>query len=116
MTGWTWRTADILAAQARERPEAEAIIAPDARWSWAELARQTRRRAAAMHTLGLRRGDRVALLLPNGAEWVALFLAAASLGCVTIPINTPSVPKFKYKSPGMVMACDEGSSPGRVVT
>jgi len=88
MTAWTLRAADLLATQAQERPGADAIIAPDARWSWATLALETRRRAGAMHALGLRRGDRVAILLPNGAEWVALFLASASLGCVTIPVNT----------------------------
>lgn len=86
--GWTLRAWDVLAARAAERPDAEALVTETARWTWAELLRAARRRAGAMLALGLGRGDRVAILLPNTEEWVATFLAAAAVGAVTVPVNT----------------------------
>ena len=86
--GWTLRAFDVLAARAAERPGAEALVAETARWTWAELLHAARRRAGAMLALGLGRGDRVAILLPNTEEWVATFLAAAAIGAVTVPVNT----------------------------
>src|SRR6185295_6710429 len=38
--------------------------------------------------LGIGRGDPVAILLPNGEEWLALFYGAALIGAVTVPVNT----------------------------
>ncbi len=85
---WTLRAWDVLAARAAERPHAEALVTATARWTWADLARAVRRRAGAMLALGLGRGDRVAVLMPNTEEWVATFLAAAAIGAVTVPVNT----------------------------
>ncbi len=78
----------MLAARAAERPDAEALVTEAARWTWADLLRAARRRAGAMLALGLARGDRVAILMPNSEEWVATFLAAAAIGAVTVPVNT----------------------------
>lgn len=54
----------------------------------AELAARATRVAAALHRLGLRRGDRLALLLPNTIDWFVLHAAAARLGVLTVPLNT----------------------------
>ncbi len=84
----SFRVADMLAARVAAHPDAEAVVAPDARWTWRELDAQVAARAGSMAAMGLKRGDFIAILLPNGAEWVALFLAAARLGCITVPVNT----------------------------
>ncbi len=47
-----------------------------------------RRAAKAMHALGVRRGDFVGILMGNDETWVTLFYAAATLGAVTVPVNT----------------------------
>src|SRR5262249_29716470 len=47
-----------------------------------------RRTAKAMHALGVRRNDFVGILMGNDETWVTLFYAAATLGAVTVPINT----------------------------
>ena len=41
-----------------------------------------------MQALGIGKGDPVALLMPNGEQWLSLFYGAALLGAVTVPVNT----------------------------
>jgi acyl-CoA synthetase (AMP-forming)/AMP-acid ligase II len=49
--------------------------------------------AAGLHALGLRRGDALALWLPNGPAWLQLLFAASRLGLLVVPIST------RYKAP-----------------
>jgi fatty-acyl-CoA synthase len=53
-----------------------------------ELALAARRAASFLHGLGIRRGDTVAVWLPDGAVWMQLFFAAAQLGALMIPVST----------------------------
>ncbi len=57
-----------------------------ARLTYLQLRAQVASAADALARLGLRRGDRVALVLPNGAEAIVLFLAAATAG-IAAPLN-----------------------------
>ncbi len=41
-----------------------------------------------MQALGIGKGDPVAILMPNGEQWLTLFYAAALIGAVTVPVNT----------------------------
>ena len=41
-----------------------------------------------MQALGIGKGDRVAVLMPNGEQWLSLFYGAALIGAVTVPVNT----------------------------
>lgn len=50
--------------------------------TWGELRSMTERIAAALRTLGVGEGDRVAAYLPNIPEAIAAFLATASLGAI----------------------------------
>jgi crotonobetaine/carnitine-CoA ligase len=56
-------------------------------WTYAETRRQARRAAAALHRLGVRRGDPVLVWLPSTAEILRLHLGLAYLGAVFVPIN-----------------------------
>jgi fatty-acyl-CoA synthase len=86
---WVPRTLhEVLAERARARGEAEALVTASARLSYRELDAAVRRAAKAMHALGLRRGDFVGILMGNDETWVTLFYAAATIGAVTVPINT----------------------------
>ncbi|HKO53971.1 MAG TPA: acetoacetate--CoA ligase [Polyangiaceae bacterium] len=51
-------------------------------WTRAQLADDVARARAGLRRLGVRRGDRVAGLLPNGGEAVIAFLATVSLGAI----------------------------------
>src|SRR5439155_16698679 len=50
---------------------------------------EAQRRGRALHALGLERGDRVALVLPEPDEFVLTFIAALAAGIVAVPIYPP---------------------------
>ena len=41
-----------------------------------------------MQALGIGKGDHVAILMPNGEQWLSLFYGAALIGAVSVPVNT----------------------------
>ncbi|MGW6919253.1 AMP-binding protein [Kitasatospora sp. NPDC054939] len=93
--GW-WRDGtflDDLRRQARLRPRKLAIAgrrisgARTDTLDYAELNRLTDRFAAALLELGVRRGDFVAVQLPNRWEMVPLIFACAAVGAVICPIS-----------------------------
>ena len=72
-----------------ERGEAgaPAVVVPDGpSLSYARLREEVARAADGLAALGLRRGDRIALVLPNSAETIVMFLAAATVGTAA-PLN-----------------------------
>ncbi len=60
-------------------------------WTWAELIGEVRSFAISLNALGLRRGDKVAILGTNRPRLYWTFLAVQSLGCVPIPVYADSV-------------------------
>ena len=52
-----------------------------------ELQQQIGHSAVALRGLGIAKGDRVALLLPKGLEFIEIHLAALALGAVVLPLN-----------------------------
>lgn len=58
------------------------------RWTYPELLTWTARQAAALHAMGVRPGERVALLGANSAAYVSAMLACWWLGAVIQPLNT----------------------------
>jgi len=68
--------------------EGTALVAPGLRLSRAELRTASRRLAARLHALGFRRGDRLAVWLPDGAGWLQCLFACAQLGVLVVPIST----------------------------
>lgn len=69
-------------------PDVEAIVAPDGRMTYADLAAEVARIRAALQAMGVRHGDHVAICLGNGTRFMALFLALGTLGAVSVPVNT----------------------------
>lgn len=56
--------------------------------SVASLADESVHAAQALTALGIGRGDRIALWLPNCPEWFTLFFAAARIGAIAVMVNT----------------------------
>ncbi|HZR72509.1 long-chain fatty acid--CoA ligase [Bradyrhizobium sp.] len=59
------------------------------RWeelTWREMAQRVAGLRGALARSGLRRGDRAAVLLPNGTDWVTFDLAATANGVITVPL------------------------------
>ncbi len=73
---------------AERDPAADALVTPAVRLSYGSLFEKAKQAAGAMQALGIGKGDRVAILLPNGEQWLALFYGAALIGAVTVPVNT----------------------------
>lgn len=64
-----------------------------ARWTYGELLAAVDRFTRRLRDeLGVRRGDRVAVLSPNRLEVPALFLAAMQLGVAVVPLNPTTPP------------------------
>ncbi|HEY0126386.1 MAG TPA: AMP-binding protein [Blastococcus sp.] len=89
--------ADLVRAAARRRPAAPAVVAGDQRLSWAELDAAVDRAAAGLAAHGLAAGDRVAVQLPNGLDWLRASLGALRAGLVVVPVNTAYTdPELEY--------------------
>ncbi len=58
--------------------------------SYADVERASARFGGAMQAMGLRKGDRVALILPDNADFVFAFLGAVRAGIVPVPIYPPT--------------------------
>jgi long-chain acyl-CoA synthetase len=80
--------AALVRAAAAGRPGAPAVVDGTARLSWAELDTLVDRVAAGLAARGLHRGDRVAVQLPNGLDWLRAVLGALRAGLVVVPVNT----------------------------
>lgn len=65
-----------------------ALLAPEGRVSYAELAARTNRIGNVLRSVGVRRGDRVLLALSDGVDFVAGWYAAIKLGAVTAEVYT----------------------------
>ena len=80
--------ATVLANAARDRPAQEALVISGRRMTYADLWQSVQQAATALYATGVRRGDHVAVCMGNSIEWVVFFYAAATLGAVTVPVNT----------------------------
>ena len=75
------------------RPSAEAVVFRGERLTYATLRQRTDTLARALLALGVRKDDRVAVLLPNRPEWLITAVAAAKIGAVTVAMSTFSTPR-----------------------
>ena len=65
--------------------------------TWGEIGERVPRIAAALRALGMKPGDRLALLAFNSDNYIELFFAAAWAGAVLVPLNTRwAVPENLY--------------------
>ncbi|MBX6364031.1 MAG: acyl--CoA ligase [Gemmatimonadetes bacterium] len=89
--------AAALEARAKEDPERVFLIFGDRRFTYGQVEARAAALAAALHELGIERGDRIALDLPNWPEFVISMFAAAKLGAVIVPLNPHfTVPELQY--------------------
>jgi o-succinylbenzoate---CoA ligase len=77
-----------LAQRAVENAESIALIYKAQKWTYAELNQEASEMAARLAAMGVKRGDHVAVLMPNRPEYVMLIYAVARLGAVLVPLNT----------------------------
>ncbi len=77
----------LLQMAVEDNPRGAATIFVGGRLSYAELARSVDRLADALAGLGVRKGDRVALILPNFPGYPIAHFAVSKLGAILVPTN-----------------------------
>ncbi len=90
---------DWITHHAGRRPRHLAIhdLETGRKFSYADVDRRTDRLAAALAARGIGKGDRVALLAPNCAEYFELQFACGRLGAIMLPLNWRlTVPELEY--------------------
>jgi fatty-acyl-CoA synthase len=79
-------------AVASAHPDRPYVITDAHRYSYRDLQEWSRQLARGLYGIGVRPGDRVALVIDNRPEFVAVKLAVARLGAVAVPVN------FSYRA------------------
>ena len=99
-------------AVAAARPGQEVLVCGDARLTNRMLLERIREMASGLAARGVRKGDRVAVLLPPGPEFAFLFFALARVGAVIVPLN-PELREHALKDilddarPALVVTADD---------
>lgn len=86
---------DLFARAVAARPAHLALVGRHRRFTFAQLANEVNAAIAALESLGIERGDRVAASLANQPELVIAFVAAMHIGAIWVGINTALAPPEK---------------------
>ncbi|MCC8949395.1 acyl--CoA ligase [Bradyrhizobium sp. Arg62] len=87
--------AQLVSKRARTHGSTIAIDVFDRgeRATYFEMDRSSNKYAHALHAFGMRKGDRIGVMLPNRIEFPILWFALAKLGAVMVPINMRYTPR-----------------------
>jgi benzoate-CoA ligase family protein len=77
----------FLYVPALSHPGRAAILGESAQMSYGELASLTRRVSLALSREGIAPNERVLIVLPDSAEFIAAFLGTVAIGAVAVPVN-----------------------------
>lgn len=80
--------ADLLDEMVERHPDQPAVIFEDETLSYREFRDRAARVAKALYSLGVQRGDRVALLMTNRTEWPVTAFGALQVGATLVPLST----------------------------
>ena len=86
---------------------------PDRHHSYAELQQQANRLSSALAALGVRRGDRVAIVMPQRFETAVAYMAVLQMGAVGMPLSQlfgPEALEFRLQDSEAVVAICDGST------
>lgn len=98
---------EMLRQSAKKHAKRTALEFFGARTSYADLDERVRRAAAGLRSLGVRKGDRVALVLPNCPQHVVAFYAALRVGAIVVehnPLYTPRELRHQFEDHGATFA------------
>src|SRR5262245_22379564 len=79
---------DYLETHSAQHPENTAIVCGDQSVSYGELAERSAQCRGALQALGISPGERVALVMSDGPEWITAFLGIIGLGAIAVPCST----------------------------
>ncbi len=81
----------LLEAAAKKYGEKTAVVMGERRLSYAQLDEAANKVANALLGMGVKKGDRVAMLLANSPEFAAIYFGVVKIGGIAVPLDT------KYK-------------------
>lgn len=88
---------DIVKRNAKRYPQKTALVFKDKRYTFWEFNNRVNSLANALLDMGVRKGDRVAVLADNCHQYVELYCAVPKGGMVLVPLNTGlSEPELTY--------------------
>lgn len=120
--GFRWRVPEQFSLAeaccgrwARETPEATAILFESdsgcrAQYSYGQLQRAANRLSNVLKRLGVARGDRVAIVLPQRFETAVAHIAINQLGAIAMPLSMlfgPEALEYRLQDSGAVLALAE---------
>jgi fatty-acyl-CoA synthase len=79
---------ELVREQALAFPQATALVCTQGRFSYHDLAQRASKVAGALQAAGVKRGERVGLLLGNCVEWLDVCLGAGAVGATVVPLST----------------------------
>ena len=81
----TWREFNLIESSSSDTPYRREI-------TWQDFDRRANRFANLLLSRGLKKGDKVAILLMNCLEWLPIYFGILKAGCLAVPMN------FRYSS------------------
>ena len=94
---------DFMEASAKEFPDRAALIFMEKSMTYGELLDQTLKLATALADLGVKKGDRVALFMPNCPQFVVAYYAVLKIGAILTmcsPLNSEEELKYQLNDSG----------------
>ncbi len=77
----------LITRHARYRPDLLAVVVDDYRLTWLAFNQRVNRLANALLNLGIRKGEKIAMILPNCLELLEIYWAVAKIGAVVVPLS-----------------------------
>lgn len=78
---------DLIDQRAEEHPDRDAVLFPDERHTYGQIAERAQTMAKSMIAMGVGPGDRVGYFLHECIDSLAVLFGAAKIGAITAPIN-----------------------------
>jgi len=78
----------LISKNSKKYKNKDAIIFQNERISYKSLNKNVLNLSRALYSLGVRRNDKIGLVLHNSVEFIYIMLAAAEIGAATVPLST----------------------------
>jgi len=97
-------TTDFLSISAAICPDRDAIVFEGKRITYSQLSQRANKLANALSKLGIKQGDRLAMLQVNCPECLETYFAVARLGAIYVPLN------FRAKEEELSYMCNHAEA------
>lgn len=94
----------IIDKAVEKTPDKKAVICQGSSCTYSQLFDKMNQWAKTLLSLGIKKGDRVALLMKNRVELVQMYFACFRIGAIAVPLNT------RYRTPEAVYAVSHSGS------